>query len=111
MVILASISSSSPPMVRRITRRPALERAPIGRGQIFGRGGFLGVKSAPCNLGGFALSWICDFGLKLDDCNTTADDFIIAEDFSASLGRDEGNMFEGRREVIKFAPEPGPGEV
>lgn len=109
MVILASISSSSLPIVRRITRRPALERAPMGRGQIFGRGGFLGAKSAPCKLGGFAPSWVCDFGLELDDCNTMAD--IIAEDFSASLGRDEGKMVEGRREVIHFAPEPGPGEV
>lgn len=35
----------------------------------------------------------------------------MAEDDSASLGRDEGNMVEGRREVINFAPEPGPEEV
>lgn len=111
MVSLASISSSSPPMVRRITRRPALERAPMGRGQIFGRGGFLGAKSAPCTLGGFVLSWVCDFGLKLDDRITMADGFIIVEDFRASLGRDEGKMVEGRREVIHFGPEPGPGEV
>lgn len=131
MIILASISSSSPPMLRRITRRPALERVPMGRGQICGRGGlgvFLGAnnKSAPPFklLGGgfFALSWICDFDLnELDDCcvvNTTADDFIIAEDFiSASLGSDDndddddGKMVDGHRDLIHFAPELGPGEV
>lgn len=109
MVILASISSSSPPMARRITRWPALERTPIGRGQILGRGGFLGVKSAPCTLGGFSFCWVFDFGfelgLELEDCNTMADDF------SASLGRNDGKTVEGRREVIPFAPEPGPGEV
>lgn len=35
----------------------------------------------------------------------------MGEDFNASLGRDEENMDEGRREVISFAPEPGPEEV
>lgn len=92
-------------MVRRITRWPALERAPIGRGQIFGRGGFLGAKSAPSTLGGFSFCWIFDFGFELEDCNTMADDF------STSLGRDDGKMVEGRRDAIHFAPEPGPGEV
>lgn len=109
MVSLASISSSSPPMVRRITRWPALERAPIGRGQIFGRGGFSGVKSAPCTLGAFSFCWVFNFGFELgfelEDCNTMADDF------NASLGRNDGKMAEGRREVIHFASEPGPGEV
>lgn len=118
MIILASISSSSSPILRRITIRPALERAPMGRGQICGggRGGFLGAKSTPCKLlcGFFAFfAWICDFGLlKVDDCcNTTAEDFIIAEDFSASLGSDEGKMVESRRELIHFAPELGLGEL
>lgn len=103
MVILASISSSSPPMVRKITRRPAFERAPVGRGQIFV------AKFTPSLLGGFTFCWDFDFGFELrfelEDCNTTADDF------SASQGRDDRKMAEGRRDAIHFAPEPGPGEV
>lgn len=81
----------------------------MGRGQIFGRGGFLGAKSAPCKLGGFCFCWVFEFGLEL---GFELEDFdTMADDFSASLGRDDGKMAEGRREVIPLAPEPGLGEV